>query len=139
MAVFPFDFVNSSLEATRPEERRRLRMLREQLARGLEAHGYRVIDASAAAASAPYARLRDCNGCERDLARALGADLAAIGWVQKVSNLILSITVQTSDGASGRVDRGGFVSIRGNTDESWSRGLAYLLERVLFRDPENGR
>jgi hypothetical protein len=34
-----------------------------------------------------------CNGCDEDLAKALGADLAVSGYVQKTSNLILAFVV----------------------------------------------
>jgi hypothetical protein len=45
-------------------------------------------DLDDAIAGAPIA---NCNGCERDFALRIGADLAAWGTVQKVSNLILNI------------------------------------------------
>ena len=78
--------------------------------------------------------LRGCNGCELKLAAGIDADLAGLGWVQKVSNLILNINLQVREVASGRLVYAGTVDIRGNTDESWQRGVRYLLERRVFRD-----
>ncbi len=135
IAVFAVEFVNTSLEATRADERARLAMLDGELRAALEARGYRLVDTAPVADRAgAYASLRECNGCEVALARALGADHAALAWVQKVSNLILNLTVKITDTASGAVVRSGWVSIRGNTDESWSRGLRYLLKNVIFAE-----
>ena len=36
--------------------------------------------------------------------------------------------------ATGRLVKGGSVDIRGNTDESWDRGLKFLLEEHVFDD-----
>ena len=62
----------------------------------------------------------------------MGADLAAVGWVQKVSNLILNVNMQIREVGSGRLVRAGSVDIRGNTDEAWRRGIVYLFERRLY-------
>jgi hypothetical protein len=136
IAVFPAEFVNTSLEPMRADERTRLQAFDRQLREELTARGFLVLDTSAVAAkAAAYASLRECGGCELSFAKELGADLAALAWVQKVSNLILEITVRIGDVATGELFRAGSVSIRGNTDESWSRGLRYLVRRVLFREP----
>jgi Protein of unknown function (DUF2380) len=78
--------------------------------------------------------IRGCNGCELDLAKKLGARIAAYGWVQKVSNLILNINVVIEDASTGKVLKADSVDIRGNTNDSWTRGLRYLLNERLFRD-----
>ncbi|MFO1073926.1 MAG: DUF3280 domain-containing protein [Geminicoccaceae bacterium] len=133
IALFPFDLVNTSLEPTRPEETARLGQLTARAGERLAAAGYRLVDMGPVAeAIAQAAPLRDCNGCELDLARRLGAQLAAIGWVQKVSNLILNLNLQIRDVATGRLVKGASVDIRGNTDESWQRGIAYLIDRRIL-------
>jgi hypothetical protein len=55
--------------------------------------------------------------------------------VQKVSNLILNINVYMRDAESGRMTFARSVDIRGNTDESWQRGLDYLLRNYLLGKP----
>ena len=133
LALFPFELVNTSMEPTRSDETARLARLTAQADQRLAAAGYRLVDiAPAAAGIAQAAPLRDCNGCELDLARQLGAQLAALGWVQKVSNLILNVNLQIRDVATGRLVKGGSVDIRGNTDESWERGIAYLIDRRIL-------
>jgi len=37
------------------------------------------------------------------------------------------------DAATGRTLRADSVDIRGNTDESWTRGLRYLIRERLYR------
>jgi hypothetical protein len=76
--------------------------------------------------------IADCNGCQREYAQKVGADWAAWGTVQKVSNLILNINLYMEDEHSGKLQFGKSVDIRGNTDESWRRGLDYLLHNYLF-------
>ena len=50
-------------------------------------------------------------------------------WVQKVSNLILNINVEVRTEAGATRYRGS-VDIRGNTDESWLRGVRRLAENL---------
>ena len=69
-----------------------------------------------------------------DLARSLGAQQLAFGWVQKVSNLILNVNLVIEDAGTGQVLHAESVDIRGNTDESWSRGLRYLVDERMFPD-----
>jgi hypothetical protein len=133
VAVFDLELINTSLEPTRAEESARLAMVGEVATAEFARHGLELVDTRPVAAELAMVKsLRDCNGCELDLARKLGADLAAVGWVQKVSNLILNLTMQVREVGSGRLVRAGSVDIRGNTDESWRRGITYLVNRRLF-------
>jgi hypothetical protein len=134
IALLGFELVNTSPAPTSPQETRRLASLDEQAAAAFAAHGYEVVDTTPIAGRLEAAgSLRGCNGCDIDLGRALHADLVAFGWVQKVSNLILNINLEVHDIASGRLVDAGSVDIRGNTDESWRRGLDYLLKNRIFR------
>ncbi len=134
IAFFGFEMVNTSLQPTSREERARLGRLDDQLRAVLEKSGqYEVVD------TAPVRKeleklggVRACNGCELQLARKLGASEAAYGWVQKVSNLILNINLVIESADSGKMLKGGSVDIRGDTDQSWTRGLAFLLEEHVF-------
>jgi hypothetical protein len=136
IAVFDFDLVNTSPAASTPEELARLHRLDGQLHEALLASGrYSLADvAPVRGRLANVASIRGCNGCELGLARELGAALAAYGWVQKVSNLILNINFVIEDATTGRVVKAESVDIRGNTDESWQRGLRYLLNERMFRE-----
>lgn len=98
---------------------------------------YRVLDHAPAAPlierlKASY-DLRACNGCELDIAKALGAERVALCWVQKVSNLILNLNIEVRDAAGGKTLYAKSVDIRGNTDESWLRGVRRLVDNVEER------
>ena len=122
----------TSLEPTRPDETARLAALIGQAGQRLQAAGYTIVDTAPVADEVAKVRsLKDCNGCELPMAQRLGADLAAVGWVQKVSNLILNINLQIREVATGRLVKAGSVDIRGNTDEAWQRGITYLIDRRI--------
>ena len=55
--------------------------------------------------------------------------------VQKVSDLILNINVYMADVATGKLAFVHSVDIRGDTDESWTRGLTYLVKNYLLPAP----
>lgn len=135
IAAFEFELVNTSLEPTRTDETQRLRMLDELFVADLRRRdAYAPVDTGPVQADvAKLSSLRECQGCELDLARRLGAEYAGLGWVQKVSNLILNINLQIREVATGRLVKAGSVDIRGNNEESWRRGLAYLLDRRIFK------
>jgi hypothetical protein len=137
VAFFGFHLINSSLEPTTEAEQRRIRMLDELLREKLDASGRFKVVTPPPEMQAELAAtdITNCNGCERDLAKRLAADLAAWGTVQKVSNLILNINLYMEDVPSGKLEFTRSVDIRGNTDESWRRGLDYMLRHYLFGQP----
>ena len=138
VAFLGFDMINTSLEPTTPDEERRLQMLGDLLRDRLDASGrFKMVpilpDQQKQIASS--AEIRNCNGCERDYATRAGADWAAWGTVQKVSNLILNINLYMEDAASGKMEFAKSVDIRGNTDESWRHGLDYMIRHNLLNQP----
>ena len=135
IANFGFDMVNTSPAATTPEEKARLKKLGTQLADLMQKSGhYDVLDTTKAAATlhASTNFIKDCNGCELPDAAHAGASEAMYGWVQKVSDLILNVNLVVEDVKTGKQVAGGSVDIRGNTDESWYRGLRFLLEEHVL-------
>lgn len=134
VAVFPFDLIDTSLGGEmlgrQPDDTARIvRMTDVTRARFAASKRYRVVDLRPAAAAIDrVADLHDCN-CDRDIARSLGAEVSVVGWVQKVSELILNMNLAVRRVADGAPLGGGSVDLRGNTDESWDRGLRSLLRR----------
>lgn len=61
------------------------------------------------------------------------AERIARCWVQKVSNLILNLNVEVRDAATDRIVYATSVDIRGNTDESWLRGVRRLVDNIEAR------
>ena len=142
-AVFPFELYDTSLQGEKggpgADEHARLALIDGKLRDMLASSGrYDLVPLGPAAAKAADLDLRTCDGCELPLARELGAGASIVGWVQKVSPLILNINLVIRDVATGKVVDGGSVDIRGDTDESWTRGVAYLLHDRLHMVPKAG-
>lgn len=138
VAFFGVTFLDTSTEGEvngpRADEAARVDLVERQAAEALRAHGMALVDLAPVAQDLAGTRNpARCNGCELRMARRLGADYAVVAEVQKVSNLILSMNLYVKDVESGAQIRGQAVDIRGNTDESWQRGMRYILERNVFR------
>jgi hypothetical protein len=138
IAFFGFHLINTSLEPTASSENQRILMLDDLFRKTVGASDrFRLIaispDMNKAIAVRP--EIGGCNGCERDFAKRAGADWAAWGTVQKVSNLILNINVHMEDVETGKMEFVKSVDIRGNTDETWRHGLTYMLRHYLFGEP----
>ena len=137
VALLNAQFLNDheDLEPTTVAERTRLAMIEERFKSELEASGrYRFvpIPAEAAAKMAAGAEIGNCGGCEFDYGRQLGGDFAAWIVVQKVSDLILNINVYMADVPARKLKFVHSVDIRGNSDESWVRGIDYLVKNYLL-------
>ena len=140
IAVFDLELVDSSLQGEMagldPADQARLRLVQEELQERLQQSGrFELIDTAPVADKVAVAgRLWSCNGCEVSIARRLDADLALVGWVQKVSNLILNLNVVIRDTSTREQVFASSVDIRGNTDESWLHGIRYLLDNRLLKE-----
>jgi hypothetical protein len=138
IAFFGFELINTSLEPTTESELHRIDMLDELFRQRLDNSGrFKIVpippNVQQKIAAGP--EINGCNGCERDYAKSIGANWAAWGTVQKVSNLILNINVYMEDVASGKLEFVKSIDIRGNTDEAWRHGLDYMLRHYLFEEP----
>ena len=139
VALLNVQFINdhADLEPTTSAERARLGSIASLFKAKLEASGrYRVVSvpADVAAKIAAGPEIGACGGCEFDYGKQLGADYAAWIVVQKVSDLILNMNVYMADVAARKLVFVHSVDIRGNTNQSWTRGLTYLLKNYLLAD-----
>lgn len=140
-AVYPFDLIDDSQEGeangVREDQTRRLALISEELDAMLRKDGrYDPVDISSVKDEIKTkAPIYKCNGCEDALTRKVGANLAMIGTVQKVSNLILNINLYIRNVKTEKIVREYSVDVRGNTDESWSRSLRYLVKNRLLEEP----
>jgi hypothetical protein len=74
-----------------------------------------------------YRYLHDCNGCDLDVGRQLGADKVLVAWVNRVSALILSLTYEIHDVATGQITARKSFGFRGDNDASWTRAIDYMV------------
>jgi len=134
LGVF-IDNDNAAYEPTSAAELARAAHVEVQFKSLLETSGeYKFVPVTAAMRSriAAGQALGRCAGCEAAYGRELGA--ARVAWieVQKISNLILNMNVYILDATSGKSLVVHSVDIRGNTDESWSRSLTYLVKNYVL-------
>jgi hypothetical protein len=93
---------------------------------------FALVDIAPVNAAAPGSNLQACGGCDVRLTHQLGADLVITGVVQKLSNLILNMNIYLRDVHSGQIVAAVSADLRGNTDESWSRAMSYLVRNRLL-------
>ena len=135
VAFFGIVLINTGIAEVTPEEEARRQLIETELVKALQESGrFTFLDTAEVSAKANlYSNLAHCNGCDARLAAELGADLALTGEIQKTSNLILSISIYLRDSATGTLHGGGSADIRGNTDESWLRGIRYIVRNRILR------
>lgn len=148
LAVLGFELLQDHPDPGREaDQQRRLGMIHAQMQEALAQEGlYRIVDAAPAGALLERLRgqhefLYRCQGCKAEAGAALGVDLVVVGWVQKVSNLILNINIEIRDVREDRLVLTKSVDIRGNTDETWTRGVRYMVRDMVERrgrDPAYG-
>jgi hypothetical protein len=137
VAVFDFELIDTSLEGAirgaRPDEQARLARLSDQLRQVFRDSGrFSLVDIAPIASEAQASNLQACGGCDMRLAQRIGAELAITGTVQKVSNLILNMNIYVRDTSSRATIAAMSADMRGNTDESWSRALHWLVHNRLL-------
>jgi hypothetical protein len=115
------------------EQQARLTLTSTRLRERLSLTGlYQLIDSTAAQKTidelkSQYLYLHDCNGCDLDIGRQLGADQVLVAWVNRVSALILSLTYEIHDVATGEIIARKSFSFRGDNDTSWIRAIDYMV------------
>jgi hypothetical protein len=126
---------NEKLEPTTDAERNRISAVAKQFTSAVASSGTYAVTPVTAEIQSQIANgqpVGSCGGCEAAFGKQLGADRVAWITVQKVSNLILNMNLYLADPATDKLTFVKSVDIRGNTDESWSRSLKYLLDNYFF-------
>jgi hypothetical protein len=112
----------------------RLRMASDLLRQELQRSAlYRVPDLSPAQdliaqLKSRYRYLHDCNGCDLEIGRRLGADQVMVAWVNRVSGLILTLTYEIHDVRSGQILARKSFDFRGDNDSSWRHAVVYMVQ-----------
>jgi Protein of unknown function (DUF2380) len=140
VALLNVQFLNDheDLEPTTSAERARIALIASIFKAKLEASGryaFVSIPADATAKISAGPEVGACGGCEFGYGKELGADTVTWIVIQKVSDLILNINVYIADVAAKKMVFVHSVDIRGNTDESWTRGITYLVKNYLLPAP----
>ena len=119
------------------EHQARLNLASSRLRERLSATGlYQVVDNGPVQKTiderkSQYRYLHDCNGCDLDLGKQLGADQVLVAWVDRVSGLILSLTYEIHDVATGQITARKSFSFRGDNDNSWTHAIDYMVRDLV--------
>jgi hypothetical protein len=144
VAVFPFILTTPVSEddffigkkATSPEEQARLRLAHEEFSKLITAGGYVPVDLSSMAADIEAQMpINECNGCEIDLSKKAGADIAFVVLVEKASATVLNLSVSEVDVAKAGVKRNMMAVIQGNTDDAWLGGIRWIVKNRILKQP----
>lgn len=139
VAFLGITFIDTSTEGAyfgqKPEEQARITLLQDTVRDRFVEEGLVLVDLGPVADRlANTVNPAKCYGCDIRMGRKVGADFVLVGEVQKVSNLILSMNLVLRDTETERMARGLSVDIRSNTDDSWLRGIRYILNNNIFKE-----
>ena len=133
MVVFPIEPVEMPQTT---QVRTKLAAETNLLRKLLSEKGFTVVDmAPQAKKIADNSPLSQCNGCDQDIAKALGADLEVATAVQQSSSAIYNLSGSVKDVKTNRVLREGVVDIRGDADDVWNHGIKFLARERLLEPP----
>jgi hypothetical protein len=131
LAVLQFEIEDTSGEGTPAHRADMLKAITRFVAEEITAAGlYDVVpqpevdEASRTAAARTY--LRNCNGCELDIARQTGAGRVMIGWIGKTSTLVGALHIQIKDTATGGFVYNRTFDFRGDNETAWRRAVKYM-------------
>ena len=115
------------------EHNARLRMESDQLRQQLGQSGlYTMVETAPAQnlitkLATQQSYLHDCNGCDLEIGRQLGADQVLVTWVDRVSGLILSLTYEFHDVTTGLIVGRKSYDFRGDNDSAWTHAVKYMV------------
>jgi Protein of unknown function (DUF2380) len=133
LAILPFEIDDTSGEVGSPHRHdAMLAALTRIVGERIEAaHLYKVVPPAlvdkAVAAENSGTYLRDCNGCELSIARRAGADRVMIGWIFKMSSLVLTLHIAIKDVATGKQLYARAFDFRGDNETAWRRAADYMV------------
>ncbi len=133
IAIFPFDIRDIEIEGDpfakpKDEDLRRMKLVATELKTLMEKDGkFAVVSleplAKEVEAASPFNK---CDACEVPIAKQAGADLAVTGYVDKLSDALISLQLFAREAESGKLVKAMSAEIRGNTDELWLHGIRWL-------------
>ena len=98
--------------------------------------GYTVVNTSPQAKRiADNLPLSQCNGCDQEIAKALGADLEIATAIQPASAATFSLSGSVKDVRTDRVLRQGVVDVRGEQSDVLDHGVKFLVKERLLEPP----
>lgn len=141
LVVLPFEIQDTSGEVG-PADRhdtalgRLTALVRDEIASG---QLYRVEPKNrtdwAVEAVNPNTFLRACNGCEIDIAKRLRANYVLVGWIYKVSSLILALHIDIKDAITGKTIYARVFDFRGDNERAYAHAAKALVRSLTDELP----
>ena len=75
--------------------------------------------------------LRGCNGCEIDIAKRLDADYVLVGWIYKVSTLILALHIDVKDVMTGKTIWARVFDFRGDNEQAYAHAARAVVRSLM--------
>ena len=138
IAVFDFELedgsAGASIAGNRDVDDALLRSISDEVRRTIAQSGlYQLVAISDADAQALQGQsLRTCNGCETEMAAALGADQSLTGVVRRITRTEYAVSFQVRDTKTGHVLAQRESDLRMGASDSWSRGAVSLIKTHLL-------
>lgn len=130
-----FDMEPANMEMT-PSLAERIKAASTLLRKLLTDRGLAIVD------TVPQAKkikdnlpLSQCNGCDQDIAKALGADVEIATAVQPLTSSLFSLSGSVKDVKTNRVLRAGVVNVSGEQADEWAHSVKFLVKERLFAPP----
>jgi hypothetical protein len=143
-AVFPIELHDPGAaygSRTRPVDAKKLTLVTDELKTALKNQGnLDLVDTAPAAKEVEQqGPLYKCNGCATDIGKGLGADLVVTGYAERGANQIFNLNVTIAEAATGKLVRGGQVTIRADDDNTWAHAMRWLVKNRLLAEPLPGK
>ena len=123
------------LSAT-PQTEQRLQAATDLLRAQIAAKGLSVVDTAPQAAKIKdNMPLHECNGCDEDIAKALGADVEVATAVRQAASAVYALSGSVKDVRTGHVLRQGTVNVQGDGPDEWAHAVKFLTKERLLDPP----
>jgi hypothetical protein len=142
LAAFDFELEDGSAGASVAGDHARddqyMASVSAEVRRLIEQSGrYQLIDVSGADGEAVKTHsLRKCNGCDAEIALALGAEQSLTGIVRRITRTEYVVSFRLADAKTGATLTYKETDLRMGANYSWSRGAAKLIKSELLNIPD---
>ncbi|MES9859868.1 MAG: DUF2380 domain-containing protein [Candidatus Thiodiazotropha sp. LLP2] len=133
LVVLPFEIVdNTPMPGGQERNQKMLDKITQYIAKNIDKNRFfEVVPQSRVNETVRDAKLgtdiRNCNLCEFDLAESLAGEKVMIGWIYKMSILILTMHIEIKDVATQQTFISKAYDFRGDNEKAWLRAADYML------------
>lgn len=133
LVVLPFEIVdNTPVPGGDDRNQKMLNKLTNYIGQSINEEGiFDVVTQTEVNDTVGRARLgtyiHTCNRCEYDLAKQVAGDKVMIGWIYKMSMLILTMHIEIKDVASEKTLISKAYDFRGDNEKAWLRAAKYMV------------